>query len=76
MDTNKPIHITLSAHPEISIRKEKLFNDLNPKNRRTKIVCTLGPSSNHETTIVNLLDEGMSIARFNFSHGDHKVNLT
>jgi len=38
----KKEHITLAEHPEISIRKEKLFNELDIKNRRTKIVCTLG----------------------------------
>ena len=35
-------HISLAEHPEISIRKEKLFNELDKNNRRTKIICTLG----------------------------------
>ncbi|HOF41786.1 MAG TPA: pyruvate kinase, partial [Candidatus Hydrogenedentes bacterium] len=39
--------------------------------RRTKIVCTLGPSSNDLPTIERLLSEGMDIARLNFSHGTH-----
>ncbi|NGP87868.1 pyruvate kinase [Fodinibius halophilus] len=40
--------------------------------RRTKIVCTLGPSSNTEQKIDELVRNGMNIARINFSHGTHK----
>lgn len=36
---------------------------------RTKIVCTLGPSSNTASAITGMLREGMDAARFNFSHG-------
>lgn len=39
--------------------------------RRTKIVCTLGPASWSEEGISTLLDAGMNVARLNFSHGDH-----
>ena len=39
--------------------------------RKTKIVCTLGPKCNTEDMLGKLLDSGMNIARFNFSHGDH-----
>jgi len=38
---------------------------------RTKIVCTLGPSSASPQVIGSLLDAGMSVARINFSHGTH-----
>jgi pyruvate kinase len=40
--------------------------------RRAKIVCTLGPASKEPTFIGNLIDEGMNVARINFSHGDAK----
>ena len=40
--------------------------------RGTKIVCTLGPSSNTTAVIDELLDAGMSAARLNFSHGTHQ----
>lgn len=40
--------------------------------RRTKIVCTIGPSCNTEKAIENLLLHGMNVARLNFSHGTHK----
>jgi len=39
--------------------------------RRTKIVCTLGPACWSEEGIGELMDVGMNVARFNFSHGDH-----
>lgn len=42
--------------------------------RRTKIVCTLGPSSNTEEKIDKLVRNGMNIARVNFSHGSHEAN--
>jgi hypothetical protein len=32
----------LAAHPEISLRKEKIFIKSDPEDRKTKIVCTLG----------------------------------
>jgi pyruvate kinase len=44
--------------------------------RKVKIVCTLGPSSNHPEVISKLIDEGMDVARLNFSHGDHEVHRT
>jgi pyruvate kinase len=39
--------------------------------RKTKIVCTLGPSCWSEAGLAALMDAGMNVARFNFSHGDH-----
>lgn len=38
---------------------------------KTKIVCTLGPSTDNVSTLKNMLHAGMSVARFNFSHGTH-----
>ena len=40
--------------------------------RRTKIVCTLGPSSNTMEEIENLYRAGMNVVRINFSHGSHE----
>lgn len=40
--------------------------------RRTKIVCTLGPSSNSIENIDKLVRQGMNVARVNFSHGSHE----
>ena len=43
--------------------------------RKTKIVCTLGPSTDKEGVLKRLIEEGMNVARFNFSHGDHEEQL-
>ena len=43
-------------------------------NRQTKILATLGPSSNTEETIEQLFLAGVNIFRLNFSHGDHKTH--
>uniref|UniRef100_A0A7S2K9E1 Pyruvate kinase n=1 Tax=Leptocylindrus danicus TaxID=163516 RepID=A0A7S2K9E1_9STRA len=43
--------------------------------RRTKIVCTLGPACWEVEQLEKLIDAGMSVARFNFSHGDHAGHL-
>lgn len=43
--------------------------------RKTKIVCTLGPSTEDEKVLRSLIEEGMNVARFNFSHGDHEEQM-
>ncbi len=40
--------------------------------RRTKIVCTIGPASNNEETMAQMLEAGLNVARLNFSHGTHE----
>ena len=42
-----------------------------PTGRKTKVVCTLGPACWSEEGLAALLDAGMNVARFNFSHGSH-----
>lgn len=39
--------------------------------RKTKIICTLGPSTDDEKVLRELIINGMNVARFNFSHGTH-----
>ena len=46
--------------------------------RKTKIVCTIGPSTDNTDVLRQLMLSGMNVARFNFSHGtheDHKKNI-
>lgn len=39
---------------------------------RTKIVCTLGPSSSSRDALLSLVEAGLNVARLNFSHGTHE----
>lgn len=46
--------------------------------RKTKIVCTLGPSTDNESVLKQMMVEGMNVARCNFSHGtydEHKKRM-
>ncbi|MBE6847357.1 MAG: pyruvate kinase [Ruminococcus sp.] len=41
---------------------------LNPLLRKTKIVCTMGPSTDSDAVLRQMMQAGMNVARFNFSH--------
>lgn len=43
--------------------------------RKTKIICTIGPISSNEKTIADLINAGMNVARLNFSHGSQESHL-
>ncbi len=43
--------------------------------KKTKIVCTIGPSSESVQVITEMVKNGMNVARLNFSHGDHENHL-
>lgn len=40
--------------------------------KKTKVVCTMGPNTNDRELMRKLIENGMDVARFNFSHGDHE----
>lgn len=42
--------------------------------RKTKIVCTVGPSTDKDGILKELMLAGMDVARFNFSHGDYEIH--
>ena len=43
--------------------------------KKTKIICTMGPATDDDEVLKNLMLSGMDIARLNFSHGDHEEQL-
>ncbi|MFO8050945.1 MAG: pyruvate kinase [Thermoplasmatota archaeon] len=42
--------------------------------RKTKIVCTMGPATDRDGVLRSLIEEGMDVARLNFSHGDNEAH--
>jgi pyruvate kinase len=63
---------TLSVEQLLAIHKGRTGMWVKPSfQRKTKIVCTIGPTSNTREMIWKLADAGMNVARLNMSHGDH-----
>ena len=40
--------------------------------KKTKIVCTMGPSTDSDQVLRELIENGLNVCRFNFSHGSHE----
>ena len=43
--------------------------------KKTKIICTVGPSCDNEQTFAAMCKAGLNVARLNFSHGTHSEHL-
>ena len=50
-----------------------VYNE-NMNGRKTKIVCSMGPTTENLEVVCDLLRSGMNVARFNFSHGTHEYH--
>ena len=58
--------------PGGNIELDMIFNKTPTDKRQTKIFCTLGPACWEVPQLEELIREGLNVARFNFSHGDHE----
>ena len=45
---------------------------VNTNRAQTKVICTLGPACWEVNQLEELIETGLAVARFNFSHGDHE----
>ena len=52
---------------------QQIFSRDDEYQRRTKIIGTIGPACGTTNKLASLIDNGMNIARFNFSHSDHQA---
>ena len=65
----------MSSGPELrggNISLDMIFNKSDSADRTTKIFGTLGPACWDVPTLETLINAGLNVARFNFSHGDHE----
>lgn len=57
-----------------SVALNRQFPQAPLRNRKTKIIATIGPASQSIDILVPLLSAGMNVARLNFSHGNHEYH--
>eukprot|EP01016_Furgasonia_blochmanni_P002737 TRINITY_DN1106_c0_g2_i3.p1 TRINITY_DN1106_c0_g2~~TRINITY_DN1106_c0_g2_i3.p1 ORF type:complete len:532 (+),score=195.95 TRINITY_DN1106_c0_g2_i3:174-1769(+) len=72
MQSNKPSAVDSDSIENYTL--DKILGESDYTKRKTKIVCTIGPSCWAVDQLVKMLEAGMSVARLNFSHGDHKLH--
>ena len=67
--TNQQQNTTMLRGSTITL--DDITSKTDTSTRQTKIVCTLGPACWDVDQLEDLIEKGLSVARFNFSHGDH-----
>ncbi|KAF8728171.1 hypothetical protein HU200_018755 [Digitaria exilis] len=67
--TNGAVHAQMNSQATSEITSQGVTAN---SRRKTKIVCTIGPSTNTSEMIWKLAETGMNVARLNMSHGDHQ----
>lgn len=67
--TNGAVHAQMNSEATSEITSQAVNVS---SRRKTKIVCTIGPSTNTREMIWKLAETGMNVARLNMSHGDHQ----
>ncbi|XP_062201132.1 pyruvate kinase isozyme G, chloroplastic-like [Phragmites australis] len=67
--TNGAVPALMTSEATTEITSQVIAAD---SRRKTKIVCTIGPSTNTREMIWKLAETGMNVARLNMSHGDHQ----
>ena len=58
---------------ELTINQNAIFEDLNKNERKTKIIATIGDSCNDVDILIEMIDAGMDIMRFDMLRNDLKV---
>ena len=71
IDTNFDLISAAIASDDASIIVDLSLQGGAPAVRRAKIICTIGPATNSEAAMRDLMRLGMDVARLNFSHGSH-----
>ena len=55
------------------VKYSNIIEEIDISTRKTKLICTIGPATASKERMLELIDAGMQVARFNFSYGDHKT---
>lgn len=55
------------------VKYSNIIEEIDISTRKTKLICSIGPATSTKEKMLELIDAGMQVARFNFSYSDHKT---